>query len=63
MPSIGIIFMMHDHYPKRSFMLISHSSTISIEWILLFYEIMIERSINVGNIILKEIHDCARKKT
>ncbi|KAH1047040.1 hypothetical protein J1N35_037824 [Gossypium stocksii] len=42
---------------------ISHSSTISIERILLLYAIMIEKSINVRKIILKEIHDYARKKT
>ncbi|KAH1046748.1 hypothetical protein J1N35_037532, partial [Gossypium stocksii] len=41
---------------------ISHSSTISVERILLLYAIMIERSINTGKIIPKEIYDCARKK-
>ncbi|MFQ6657937.1 hypothetical protein Gotur_027418 [Gossypium turneri] len=41
---------------------ISHSSTISMEWMLLLYAILIEKSINVGKIILKEIHDCAKKK-
>ncbi|KAK8305424.1 hypothetical protein V6Z12_D03G062100 [Gossypium hirsutum] len=34
-----------------------------MERILLLYGIMTERSINVGKMILKEIHDCARKKT
>ncbi|KAH1073000.1 hypothetical protein J1N35_025328 [Gossypium stocksii] len=43
-------------------MLISHSSTISMERMLLLYAILIKESINVGKIILKEIHDCARKK-
>ncbi|MBA0804992.1 hypothetical protein Gohar_004540 [Gossypium harknessii] len=42
---------------------ISHGSTILMEQILLMYAIMSERSINVGKIILKEIYDCARKKT
>ncbi|KAK5839101.1 hypothetical protein PVK06_007863 [Gossypium arboreum] len=30
---------------------------------LLLYAILIEKSINVGKIILKEIYDCAKKKT
>ncbi|MFQ6661065.1 hypothetical protein Gotur_029353 [Gossypium turneri] len=41
---------------------ISHSSTISMERMLLLYAIWTEKSINVGKIILKEIHDCAKKK-
>ncbi|KAH1107554.1 hypothetical protein J1N35_011322, partial [Gossypium stocksii] len=44
------------------FMPISHSSTISMEMMPLLYAYMIERSINFGKIILKEIHDFARKK-
>ncbi|MFQ6664096.1 hypothetical protein Gotur_031320 [Gossypium turneri] len=41
---------------------ISHSSTISMERMLLLYAILTEKSINVEKIILKEIHDCAKKK-
>ncbi|MFQ6646089.1 hypothetical protein Gotur_020345, partial [Gossypium turneri] len=41
---------------------ISHSSTILMERMLLLYAILTEKSINVGKIILKEIHDCAKKK-
>ncbi|MFQ6660204.1 hypothetical protein Gotur_028807 [Gossypium turneri] len=41
---------------------ISHSSTISMELMLLLYAILTEKSINVGKIILKEIHDFAKKK-
>ncbi|KAK5836091.1 hypothetical protein PVK06_011840 [Gossypium arboreum] len=41
---------------------ISHSPTISMERMLLLYAILTEKSINVGKIILKEIHDCAKKK-
>ncbi|MFQ6659317.1 hypothetical protein Gotur_028242 [Gossypium turneri] len=41
---------------------ISHSSTISMEQMLLLYAILTEKSINVGKIILKEIYDCAKKK-
>ncbi|MFQ6648217.1 hypothetical protein Gotur_021607 [Gossypium turneri] len=41
---------------------ISHSSTISMERMLLLYVILTEKSINVGKIILKEIHDYAKKK-
>ncbi|MFQ6649907.1 hypothetical protein Gotur_023369, partial [Gossypium turneri] len=41
---------------------ISHSSTISMERMLLLYAILTEYSINVGKIILKGIHDCAKKK-
>ncbi|MFQ6657029.1 hypothetical protein Gotur_026875, partial [Gossypium turneri] len=41
---------------------ISHSSTISMERMLFLYAILTEKSINVGKIILKEIHDCAKKK-
>ncbi|MFQ6666080.1 hypothetical protein Gotur_032581 [Gossypium turneri] len=41
---------------------ISHSSTISMERMLLLYAILTEKSINVRKIILKEIHDCAKKK-
>ncbi|MFQ6631049.1 hypothetical protein Gotur_008953 [Gossypium turneri] len=41
---------------------ISHGSTISMEQVLLLYAILTEKSINVGKIILKEIHDCAKKK-
>ncbi|MFQ6650224.1 hypothetical protein Gotur_022848 [Gossypium turneri] len=44
------------------FMPISHSSTISMERTLLLYAILTEKSINIGKIILKEIHDCAKKK-
>ncbi|MFQ6668906.1 hypothetical protein Gotur_034372 [Gossypium turneri] len=44
------------------FMPISNSSTISMERMLLLYAILIEKSINVGKIILKEIHNCAKKK-
>ncbi|MFQ6659537.1 hypothetical protein Gotur_028399, partial [Gossypium turneri] len=45
-----------------TFMPISHSSTISMERMLLLYAILKEKSINVGKIILKEIHDYAKKK-
>ncbi|MFQ6654033.1 hypothetical protein Gotur_025158, partial [Gossypium turneri] len=45
-----------------SFMPISHCSTILMEWMLLSYAILTEKSINVGKIICKEIHDCAKKK-
>ncbi|MFQ6631239.1 hypothetical protein Gotur_008819, partial [Gossypium turneri] len=41
---------------------ISHSSTISMKRMLLLYAISIEKSINVGKIILKEIHNYAKKK-
>ncbi|MFQ6658898.1 hypothetical protein Gotur_027988, partial [Gossypium turneri] len=41
---------------------ISHSSSISMERMLLLYVTLTEKSINVGKIILKEIHDCAKKK-
>ncbi|MFQ6649923.1 hypothetical protein Gotur_023539 [Gossypium turneri] len=41
---------------------ISHSSTISMERMLLLHAILIEKSINFGKIILKEIHDCAKNK-
>ncbi|MFQ6630916.1 hypothetical protein Gotur_008623 [Gossypium turneri] len=41
---------------------ISHSSTISMERMLLLYVILTDKSINDGKIILKEIHDCAKKK-
>ncbi|MFQ6643330.1 hypothetical protein Gotur_017484 [Gossypium turneri] len=41
---------------------ISHSSTILMERMLLLYAILTEKSINVRKIILKEIHDCAKKK-
>ncbi|MFQ6652814.1 hypothetical protein Gotur_024499, partial [Gossypium turneri] len=44
------------------FMPIPHSSTISMERMLLLYATLTEKSINVGKIILKEIHDCAKKK-
>ncbi|MFQ6654032.1 hypothetical protein Gotur_025158 [Gossypium turneri] len=45
-----------------TFMPISHCSTILMEWMLLSYAILTEKSINVGKIICKEIHDCAKKK-
>ncbi|MFQ6630915.1 hypothetical protein Gotur_008623 [Gossypium turneri] len=45
-----------------TFMPISHSSTISMERMLLLYVILTDKSINDGKIILKEIHDCAKKK-
>ncbi|MFQ6667291.1 hypothetical protein Gotur_033364, partial [Gossypium turneri] len=45
-----------------TFMPISHSSTISMERMLLLYAILTEKSINVGKIILEEIHDCSKKK-
>ncbi|MFQ6630930.1 hypothetical protein Gotur_009058 [Gossypium turneri] len=32
-----------------------------MEWTLLLYANLIEKSINVGKIILKEINDCAKK--
>ncbi|MFQ6665839.1 hypothetical protein Gotur_032423, partial [Gossypium turneri] len=45
-----------------TFIPISHSSTISMEQMLLLYEILTKTSINVGKIILKEIHDYTKKK-
>ncbi|MFQ6643794.1 hypothetical protein Gotur_017520, partial [Gossypium turneri] len=45
-----------------TFMPISHSSTISMERMLLLYTILTEKSINVEKIILKDIHNCAKKK-
>ncbi|MFQ6648114.1 hypothetical protein Gotur_021933 [Gossypium turneri] len=42
---------------------ISHSSTISMEQMLLLYAISIESSINVGKIMLKKFHDCTKNKT
>ncbi|MFQ6643385.1 hypothetical protein Gotur_018389 [Gossypium turneri] len=50
------------YFVRYSFMPTSHSFTISMERMLLLYAILIEKSINVGKIILKEIHDCAKKK-
>ncbi|MFQ6651321.1 hypothetical protein Gotur_023684, partial [Gossypium turneri] len=50
------------YFVPYSFMPISHSFTISMERMLLLYAILTEKSINVGKIILKEIHDCAKKK-
>ncbi|MFQ6640627.1 hypothetical protein Gotur_016815 [Gossypium turneri] len=43
-------------------MLISHSSTILMEGMLLLYTILTEKSITVGKIIPKKIHDCSKKK-
>ncbi|KAH1032214.1 hypothetical protein J1N35_044388, partial [Gossypium stocksii] len=51
------------YFVRYSFMPISHSSTILMEQMLLLYEILIELSINVGKIILKENHDYAKKTT
>ncbi|TYH88163.1 hypothetical protein ES332_D01G168900v1 [Gossypium tomentosum] len=50
------------YFVQYSFMPISHSYTISMERMLLLYAILTEKSINVGKIILKEIHNCAKKK-
>ncbi|MFQ6636538.1 hypothetical protein Gotur_012607 [Gossypium turneri] len=50
------------YFVRYNFMPISHRSTISMERMLLLYTILTEKSINVGKIILKEIHDCAKKK-
>ncbi|MFQ6658777.1 hypothetical protein Gotur_027897 [Gossypium turneri] len=50
------------YFVRYSFMPISHSSTISKERMLLLYAILTEKSINVGKIILKKIHNCAKKK-
>ncbi|MFQ6669578.1 hypothetical protein Gotur_034770, partial [Gossypium turneri] len=50
------------YFVHYSFMPISHSSTISMERMLLLYAILTEKSITVGKIILKEIHDCPKKK-
>ncbi|MFQ6628803.1 hypothetical protein Gotur_007391 [Gossypium turneri] len=33
-----------------------------MERMLLLYAILTKKSINIGKIILKEIHDCAKKK-
>ncbi|MFQ6671013.1 hypothetical protein Gotur_035688 [Gossypium turneri] len=51
------------YFVRYSFMPISHSSTISMEWMLLLYAILTEKCINVGKIILKKIQDCAKKKS
>ncbi|KAH1129957.1 hypothetical protein J1N35_001335 [Gossypium stocksii] len=51
------------YFVRYSFMPISHSSTISMERMLLFYAILTENFVNVGKIILKEIYNCAKKKT
>ncbi|MFQ6657227.1 hypothetical protein Gotur_026999 [Gossypium turneri] len=45
-----------------TFMTISHSFTISMEWTLLLYAILTKKFINVGKNILKEITNCAKKK-
>ncbi|KAK5839657.1 hypothetical protein PVK06_008481 [Gossypium arboreum] len=50
------------YFVRYSFMPISHNSTISMEQMLLLNSILTEKSINVGKIILKEIHDCAKKR-
>ncbi|MFQ6667292.1 hypothetical protein Gotur_033364 [Gossypium turneri] len=50
------------YFVRYTFMPISHSSTISMERMLLLYAILTEKSINVGKIILEEIHDCSKKK-
>ncbi|MFQ6629816.1 hypothetical protein Gotur_007946, partial [Gossypium turneri] len=50
------------YFVRYSSMPILHSSTILIEQMLLLYAILTEKSITVGKIILKEIHDCAKKK-
>ncbi|MFQ6629083.1 hypothetical protein Gotur_006777 [Gossypium turneri] len=50
------------YFVHYTFIPISHSSTISMERMLLLYAILTEKSINVGKIILKKIHDCAKKK-
>ncbi|KAK5845775.1 hypothetical protein PVK06_001997 [Gossypium arboreum] len=50
------------YFVHYSFMPTSHSSTILMERMLLLYAILTEKSINVGKIIIKEIHDCAKKK-
>ncbi|KAK8346392.1 hypothetical protein V6Z12_A07G212000 [Gossypium hirsutum] len=50
------------YFVRYSFMPISHISTISMEQMLFLYAILIEKSFNVRKIILKEIHDCAKKK-
>ncbi|KAK5811770.1 hypothetical protein PVK06_027139 [Gossypium arboreum] len=47
----------------KKFFPISHSSTISMEQMLLLYAILTEKSINVGKTIHKEIYNCAKKKT
>ncbi|TYG61823.1 hypothetical protein ES288_D07G180100v1 [Gossypium darwinii] len=47
------------YFIRYSFIPISHSSTISIERMLLLCAIMKKRSTNVGRIILKEIQDYA----
>ncbi|MFQ6622578.1 hypothetical protein Gotur_002856 [Gossypium turneri] len=50
------------YFVQYSFMPISHSSTILMEQMLFLYANLTENSINVGKIILKEIHNCAKKK-
>ncbi|MFQ6663377.1 hypothetical protein Gotur_030928, partial [Gossypium turneri] len=50
------------YFVHFNFMPISHSSTISMERMLLLYAILTENSINVGKLIFKEIQDCAKKK-
>ncbi|MFQ6636898.1 hypothetical protein Gotur_013142, partial [Gossypium turneri] len=50
------------YFVRYSFIPISYSSTISMEQMLLLSTILTEKSINVGKIILKKIHDCAKKK-
>ncbi|KAB2045358.1 hypothetical protein ES319_D01G155800v1 [Gossypium barbadense] len=42
--------------------ILTHSSTISMERMLLLYAILTEKSINVGKIILKDTNDCAKNK-
>ncbi|MFQ6657228.1 hypothetical protein Gotur_026999 [Gossypium turneri] len=50
------------YFFRYSFMTISHSFTISMEWTLLLYAILTKKFINVGKNILKEITNCAKKK-
>ncbi|MFQ6654406.1 hypothetical protein Gotur_025406, partial [Gossypium turneri] len=60
---LKLVAMVWFYFVRYSFMPISHNSTILMERMLLLYAILTDKSINVGKIILKEIHDYAKKKT
>ncbi|KAE8661093.1 hypothetical protein F3Y22_tig00116939pilonHSYRG00213 [Hibiscus syriacus] len=51
-----------NHFLKNKLMPTSHNTTVSLSRLLLLHSIMVSRPIDVGCIIVQQVHDCLGKK-
>ncbi|KAE8676815.1 hypothetical protein F3Y22_tig00111582pilonHSYRG01273 [Hibiscus syriacus] len=51
-----------NHFLKHKLMPTSHNTTVSLSRLLLLHSIMVSHPIDVGRIIVQQVHDCLSKK-